>query len=193
MSITTSGVEGADNEAASELSAIMNGGENFAARIVALQNHKKSYQDALAEFDLGRDARAAYNDAIKQQSDAVIALNEAKAKASDIINAANREAMSILADAQGKKEALAGDAAKIKAEADAYATKLRYDTDRDRDAAALARAEAEKTAANLATTQEESRLAKEELVVALEAARVAEEDFKSRINIIQNAANAVIK
>lgn len=113
-----------------DLISIMEGGENFAARMTAWANAKKGAEEALADLKLGRNVHDLYADAQAKQDAARTVINNATAKATAIMAQARADADAVTRDAASKTKAALDDAATQRASADAYAEQAKASSDR---------------------------------------------------------------
>lgn len=143
MSVSGSGVSvdvggGQPSQAEQDIALAYDGGSNFVGRLQALSDAKSRHDEALAELNLGKAAKAALDDAQRQQAETQAKL----AEADTALNAAKQTATDTMAKAQQNAEDLV---AKAKTDADALvaeATRMRADAQRDKNAAAKDRAAA---------------------------------------------------
>lgn len=116
----------------SDLQLIYTGGDNFLARMKAMSDGRARAEKAYRELQMGTDAKAALADAkrqndeavaTKQQADALLA--KAKDEAARIVAEANSNTASALRDAKAKAAEIVVAAEKKKVAADTYVTQKR--------------------------------------------------------------------
>ena len=128
-----------------DLSLIYQGGDNFLARMKALQDQQAAIQGMLDELNLGRPAREAYEDATTKQGVANSVLEEARGRASKMVQDAHDKAAGLILDATNDAAAMRKEATEFRAKAE----KAFLDAD------ALKRSAAE-TASNLDAIKEQA-------------------------------------
>lgn len=101
-----------------DLNAAFVGGDDFLSRIKTLTDQREAIKKMLAELNLGRAARAAYDDATAKQQQADKALADARATSEKTVSAAQDKASGIVKDAESRANSLNADAEKSSKEAD---------------------------------------------------------------------------
>lgn len=177
----------------SDLAALIAGGDAFVRRTKELKDAKDSYEKALAAFNLGQDAVAAYKDAAAKQAEATKALEDAK----HIVNEAMKAAEHIQAEARAKVDEImkAGEAKR-----DETMRALDHEVKSGREElAAWVKSEkgkinADREALNVQIAQvakeaDELRRAKTEVATAQKAASKARTDADAAIKLYTDKVN----
>jgi regulator of protease activity HflC (stomatin/prohibitin superfamily) len=105
-----------------DLNAIVSGGDQFMARLKALQDAKAEHDESLKNLRLGHDVVRAMQDVQAREQMAIDAISSAKAEAEKIIAEAKADAEDTIAKAKA-------DATQLIAEGVAEAKKLSADVD----------------------------------------------------------------
>jgi trimeric autotransporter adhesin len=174
----------------SELQAIYRGGDNFMARIKAMETRTETLNQAITNLRIGNDAVAALADARNKQQqvearqrqvEAALAaaarrLSEANAQATSIVAQAKSEATGLRRDAETYATQTKAEANAVKAEADgvkAHAEGLKTDAQ-----AKLAEAE---------TTRAQAQDAVNKAAAAERAHLDAKDAYEARVGVIHQA------
>jgi len=150
-------------------------GTNFMTRL-ALADAKAAHDEALAELNLGKSAKAALDDAQRKQSDAQAKLDEADAT----LETAKQTAAETTARAEQTAAALV---AKARSDADALtaeAARIHGDAQRDKDGAATDRAAATAERSALRVEREAAKRLAEEA----ETAQAAFQAKTDRLHVV---------
>lgn len=120
-----------------DLLAVAKGDDAFDKRMADFKNAKAMAEQAMADLQLGKDAKAAHDDAVAKQQEAVEALAAAKEQAEAIIAKAKADAKAILMEAQEQQAVAAKEIQTKKAQLEdwinqehAAATALREQADK---------------------------------------------------------------
>jgi hypothetical protein len=115
---------GAPAEADLYMRAAVEGGSNFMRRLQAFADAKAAHDEALAELNLGKAAKAALDDAQAKQAEAAAKLAEASAtleaakqSADSTVAAANKTAAETLAKAKADADTIIAEAERLQGEA----------------------------------------------------------------------------
>lgn len=100
-----------------DLNAILHGGDTFLERVKKLADQRNAIEGMLKDLALGREARAALDDAKKKQEAATKALADAELRAGAMVRDATERSAKMLRDATEHSEKMTKDAEAAKREA----------------------------------------------------------------------------
>jgi len=119
-----------------DLALVYQGGENFSARMAALEKKRREYDQAYLQLRLGKDAEAALQgaqnklaEAEQKRAAAAQTLSDTEAKCKQAIEGASKQAQKIVADAMAASKQSEQQATRWKSEATEYATKTKGEAD----------------------------------------------------------------
>ena len=166
---------------------IMDGGENFIARMKALQDQEKSAKEADAKLRTSQDMRGTLDAAAERLAKAEKALVEARAKATEIMTQAREYAQHATAEAQNRVKEAEAQLREFRGAAERAVT----DAQRTRDeAAAQAKAVRDEAAAVHADAKEkEHRVARarEELAADRKGVEELRHELQSKLRALTEA------
>lgn len=176
-----------------DIKLIMEGGPNFVKRMTALQEAKKSQEEAYKNLKIGTDAKQAYDDANAKQAQSVKDLEEARARATAIVR-----------DAEHQRAAILETAEKVKTEAQTHASKVSHEAEgaandmKTQAAAKLAEAQKERDSvshdrAKLEAAQAEFAKKAVEADVKVKAAEDMRAAFAKKLKALEQAVEAAAK
>lgn len=169
---------------ATDLDAIVSGGDAFMARLKAFTEAKAKHDAALASLKLGTDVVRAMQDVQAREQAAMAAITEASAQAEKTVTEAKAEAQRMIAEATAQAHAIqdkaAAEADALAREVDAAHAALTEWSDKTRDSANTLMNEAVAARAEADRRLDASQKAESKAAAAMAKAKASHEDADKR-------------
>jgi vacuolar-type H+-ATPase subunit H len=111
-----------DNSNVNDILMIAAGGDEFGRRMTAFSQARQASEDAYAELQIGRDARAEYDAAAALKASAEAAISEARETSERILNDARESAQRIAREASESRDSIVAVANALREQAEAMRT-----------------------------------------------------------------------